>query len=72
MCKTNYNPTHFKTWQAAVAATRAMLIQRGYSPDKAQKCALDRNKSLHPAAQAAVRRNWALNGEYINAQGGAQ
>lgn len=39
----NYNPTHYRTWQAAVAATRAMLIQRGYSPDKAQKCALDRN-----------------------------
>lgn len=58
-----------KEWQAAVAATRAMLIQRGYSPAKAQKCALDRNKSLHPAAQAAVRRNLSLNRDYI--QGGA-
>jgi len=67
MCKTNYNPTHFKTWQAAVAATRAMLIQRGYSPAKAQKCALDRNKSLHPAAQAAIRRNIAANMDYIKA-----
>ena len=59
------NQTHLKTWQAAVAATRAMLIQRGYSPAKAQKCALDRNKSLHPAAQAAIRRNIAANMDYI-------
>ena len=65
----NYNPTHFRTWQAAVAATRAMLIQRGYSPAKAQKCALDRNKLLHPAHQVAVRRNIELNREYIT--GGA-
>jgi len=68
--QTNYNPTHFRTWQAAVAATRAILIQRGYSPAKAQKCALDRNKLLHPSHQVAVRRNIAANRDYI--QGGAQ
>ena len=61
------NQTHLKTWQAAVAATRAKLLAQGYSPAKAQKCALDRNKSLHPAAQAAVRRNWQLNNDYIKA-----
>ena len=44
-----------------------MLIQRGYSPAKAQKCALDKNKSLHPQAQAAVRRNIAANMDYIKA-----
>ncbi len=51
-------------------ATRAILIQRGYTPAKAQKCALDRNKLLHPSHQVAVRRNIAANRDYI--QGGAQ
>ncbi|MBU6360186.1 MAG: hypothetical protein KGS46_09185 [Chloroflexi bacterium] len=67
--KQDYNTKH-KAWAAAVAATKAALIARGYTPAKAQKCALDRNKSLHPAAQAAVRRNLSLNRDYI--QGGAQ
>lgn len=58
-----------KEWQAAVAATRAKLLAQGYTPAKAQKCALDRNKSLHPQAQAAIRRNIAANMDYI--QGGA-
>lgn len=65
----NYNPTHLQTWQAAVAATRAKLLAQGYSPAKAQKCALKRNKLLHPSHQIAVRRNIAANMDYI--QGGA-
>jgi len=59
------NQTHLKTWQAAVAATEAALIARGYTPARAHKCALDRNKLLHPSHQAAVRRNIAANRDYI-------
>ena len=65
----NYNPTQHRVWLAAVAATEAALIARGYTPARAHKCALDRNKLLHPAHQIAVRRNIALNRDYI--QGGA-
>ena len=67
--KKDYN-TQYQVWQAAVAATKATLIARGYTPAKAQKCALDRNKSSHPAARAAIRRNLSLNRDYI--VGGAQ
>lgn len=69
MKQQDYN-TQYKAWAAAVAATKAALIARGYTPAKAKKCALDRNKSLHPAAQAAIRRNIAANHDYI--VGGAQ
>jgi len=69
MKQQNYN-TQYKAWAAAVAATKAALIARGYTPAKAQKCALDRIKSSHPAARAAIRRNLSLNRDYI--QGGAQ
>jgi len=62
---TNSNSSAIKTWQAAVAATEAALIARGYTPARAHKCALDRNKLLHPAAQAALRRNIAANRDYI-------
>jgi hypothetical protein len=65
----NYNPTATAVWQAAVAATEAKLIAQGYKAEKARKLALAKARLLHPAAQAAVRRNIELNREYI--QGGA-
>lgn len=65
----NYNPTHLKTWQAAVKATEAAMIAKGHSIAKAHKWALKKARPLHPSAQAAVRRNIAANRDYI--QGGA-
>ena len=67
---TNFNPTQLKTWKAAVAATEAAMMAKGHSIAKARKWALKKCRPLHPAAQAAVRRNIELNREYI--QGGAQ
>lgn len=65
----NYNPTATAVWQAAVAANEAKLIASGTKPAKAHKRALAKARLLHPAAQAAVRRNIAANRDYI--QGGA-
>lgn len=69
MCKTNYNPTATAVWQAAIAANEAKLIASGTKPAKAHKLALAKARLLHPAAQAAIRRNIAANMDYI--QGGA-
>ena len=65
----NYNPTATAVWQAAVAAAEAKLIASGIKPAKAHKLALAKARLLHPAAQAAFRRNVAANHDYI--QGGA-
>ena len=65
----NYNPTATAVWQAAIAANEAKLIANGTKPAKARKLALAKARRLHPAAQAAVRRNIAANHDYI--QGGA-
>jgi hypothetical protein len=65
----NYNPTATAVWQAAIAANEAKLLAQGHKPAKARKLALAKARLLHPAAQAAVRRNIELNREYI--QGGA-
>lgn len=54
------NQKQTQVWQQAVAATEAMLLARGYSTRKAHTCALKRSKSLHPQAQAALKRNLAL------------
>lgn len=61
----NYNPTATAVWQAAVAATEAKLIAQGYKAEKARKLARAKARLLHPAAQAAVRRNIAANHDYI-------
>ena len=61
----NYNPTAAAVWQAAVAATEAKLIAQGYKAEKARKLARAKARLLHPAAQAAVRRNIAANHDYI-------
>ena len=65
----NYTPTATAVWQAAIAANEAKLIAQGHKPAKAHKLALAKARPLHPAAQAAVRRNIAANMDYI--QGGA-
>ena len=49
----------YKIWQAAVTATEDMLKQRGYTAQKAHKCALDRNAKLHPTAQKALKTHMA-------------
>lgn len=54
------NKQQNQVWQQAVAATEAMLITRGYNTKKAHAVALKRNKSLHPAAQIALKRNLYL------------
>jgi hypothetical protein len=64
----NYNPTATAVWQAAVAANEAKLIAQGHKAAKARKLALAKARHLHPAAQAAVRRNISMNMDYI--QGG--
>jgi len=66
----NYTPTATAVWQAAIAANEAKLIAQGHKPAKARKLALAKARLLHPAAQAAVRRNIAANRDYI--VGGAQ
>lgn len=67
----NYNPTQqYRVWLAAVAATEAAMIAKGHSIAKAHKWALEKARPLHPSAQAAIRRNIALNRDYI--VGGAQ
>ena len=62
---TNFNPTATAVWQAAIAANEAKLIAQGHKPAKARALALAKARLLHPAAQAAVRRNIELNREYI-------
>lgn len=61
----NYNPTATAVWQAAIAANEARLIAQGFKKDKAHKLARNKARPLHPAAQAAVRRNIELNANYI-------
>ena len=61
----NYNPTATAVWQAAIAANEAKLIAQGHKAAKAHKLALAKARLLHPAAQAAVRRNIASNRDYI-------
>ena len=63
--QSNYNPTATAVWQAAIAANEAKLIAQGFKPAKAHKLALAKARPLHPAAQAAVRRNLSLNRDYI-------
>ena len=67
---TNSKQTATAVWQAAIAANEARLITQGFKKDKAHKLALAKARSLHPATQAAVRRNIELNREYIT--GGAK
>lgn len=55
----NDSTSPYKIWQQAVAATEAMLKQRGYTAQKAHKCALDRNAKLHPTAQKALKTHMA-------------
>ena len=61
----NFNPTATAVWQAAIASNEAKLIAQGHKPAKAHKLALAKARPLHPAAQAAVRRNIAANRDYI-------
>ncbi|MBU6362551.1 MAG: hypothetical protein KGS46_21270 [Chloroflexi bacterium] len=65
MKQQDYTPTATAVWQAAIAANEAKLIAQGFKPAKAHKLALAKARSLHPAAQAAVRRNIAANMDYI-------
>ena len=61
----NFNPTATAVWQAAIAANEAKYIAQGHKAAKARKLALAKARPLHPAAQAAVRRNLSLNRDYI-------
>lgn len=49
-----------QVWQQAVAATEAFLLTKGYNAKKAHAVALKRNRTLHPAAQIALKRNLYL------------
>lgn len=63
--KQDYN-TQYQEWKDAVDTIEAMMVAKGHSAAKARKWALAKARLLHPAAQAAVRRNLSLNRDYIN------
>lgn len=69
MKQQDYN-TQYQEWKDAVDTIEAMMVAKGHSAAKAHKLALAKARLLHPAAQAAIRRNIAANHDYI--VGGAQ